>query len=58
MLSPNAPVAKKTKYLAKFQNAWKSEFKWCQACSKVQTSPIVLSAKLTSKFATETPETT
>ena len=34
MLSPNAPAAKKTKYLAKFQNAWKSEFKWCQASSK------------------------
>jgi DNA-binding SARP family transcriptional activator len=31
MLSPNAPEAKKTKYFAKFQNAWKSEFKWCQA---------------------------
>ena len=34
MLSPNAPAAKKTKYLAKFQNACKSEFKWCQASSK------------------------
>ena len=34
MLSPNAPAAKKTKYFAKFQNAWKSEFKWCQASSK------------------------
>jgi hypothetical protein len=28
MPSPNAPAAKKTKYFAKFQNAWKSEFKW------------------------------
>jgi hypothetical protein len=28
------PAAKKTKYFAKFQNAWKSEFKWCQASSK------------------------
>ena len=34
MLSPNTLAAKKTKYLAKFQNAWKSEFKWCQASSK------------------------
>ena len=31
--APNAP-AKKTKYFVKFQNAWKSEFKWCQASSK------------------------
>jgi hypothetical protein len=34
MLSPNAPAAKKTKYFAKFQYDWKSEFKWCQASSK------------------------
>jgi hypothetical protein len=32
--APNAPAAKKTKYFANFQNAWKFEFKWCQASSK------------------------
>ena len=33
-LSPSAPSAKRTKYLAKFNSSWKSEFKWCQASSK------------------------
>ena len=32
--SPNAPAAKKTRYLAKFNSAWISEFKWCTSSSK------------------------
>ena len=32
--SPNDPTAKKSKYLAKFNSAWITEFKWCASSSK------------------------